>query len=84
QFENHLLYHHKTLCINYTTYDMQHDQDCINPWNHVNIMVLTHKDDDKLDAHSYWYAQALGVFHANVQYLGEGSTLHDFERIEFV
>ncbi|KAI0090930.1 hypothetical protein BDY19DRAFT_886849 [Irpex rosettiformis] len=47
-------------------------------------MVLAHEDDNELDSHPYWYARVLGVFHANVRYLGEGSTSREFERVEFV
>src|SRR5882762_6861906 len=42
---NDSLYLHKTLQINYTTYDVRHDQDTVNPHTHANVMVLSHKDD---------------------------------------
>ncbi|KAJ3925662.1 MAG: hypothetical protein NXY57DRAFT_1051654 [Lentinula lateritia] len=43
----------KTLRINYTTYDVRRNQDVINPHTNPN-------------AHPYWYAQVLGIFHADV------------------
>ena len=40
QFRNHIIYQHKVLRVNYTTYDMQREQDSLNPSWQANIMML--------------------------------------------
>jgi hypothetical protein len=64
---NNRMYRHKVIRINYTTYDLRHEQDSLNPRTHADIMVLSHEDDD---THPYWYARIIGVFHAAVQFRG--------------
>lgn len=78
------LYEHKVLRVNYTSYDMRRDQDSINPRNHADIMVLAHEDEDEEDSHPYWYARVIGVFHANIRYVGPGSTSREPQRIDFL
>ncbi|KZV87861.1 hypothetical protein EXIGLDRAFT_571190, partial [Exidia glandulosa HHB12029] len=59
------LYDHKTLRVNYTTYDLRRDQDSINPrTSHRDIMMLS--PEDRTNAHPYWYARVLRIFHVNV------------------
>lgn len=62
-------YEHKTLSINYTTYDLRRDQDVINPQTRADIIVLSHETDS--NRHPYWYARVLKIFHVNVRYYGE-------------
>ena len=38
-FTNNRIYHHKTVRLNYTTYELWRDQDSINPDQHPNIML---------------------------------------------
>ncbi|KAF8237555.1 hypothetical protein L208DRAFT_1246898, partial [Tricholoma matsutake] len=52
--------------INYTTYNICHDQDSMNPHTHCDVMVLSAETGPK--AHPYWYNCILGVFHAKVIY----------------
>ncbi|KAJ3858791.1 hypothetical protein EV359DRAFT_75796 [Lentinula novae-zelandiae] len=55
----------KTLRINYTTYNVRRNQDVINPrTDHSTIMLKS--PDTNPNAHPYWYAQVLGIFHADV------------------
>jgi len=54
----------KTLRVNYTTYDVRREQDTINPRTHPFIMVKT--GETTKNAHPFWYAQVLGVYHASV------------------
>jgi hypothetical protein len=77
--------------INYTTYDVRRADDVINPQgSRCNIMVLD--PDGLLDTpagpknsdHPFNYGKVLGVFHANVTYLGPGNRDHRPRRIEFV
>jgi len=60
------IYQHQVLRINYTTYDMQRDQDSINIKTHPDIMLLSREDSNDEDRNAYWYARVIGVFHAYV------------------
>ncbi|KAF7377741.1 hypothetical protein MSAN_00197100 [Mycena sanguinolenta] len=61
--KNQRIYRHKILRINYTSYDMQRGQDCLNPHTHSDVMTLAPEDDTN---HPFLYAQILGIFHADV------------------
>ncbi|THV02220.1 hypothetical protein K435DRAFT_836569 [Dendrothele bispora CBS 962.96] len=62
---NDKIYAVKTLRINYTTYDVRRDQDVINPrTDHCTVMVLSGVEAH--NAHPYWYARVLGIFHADI------------------
>ena len=60
---NNRIYQHKTMQIDYTTYDMCRDQDSINPRTRSDVMLLN--ADHQAD-HAYLYARVIGVFHADV------------------
>ena len=56
---NNLIYSHKVLWINYTTYDMRREQDFLNPRTHADIMVLSQEPEtheDGMPEHPYLYA----------------------------
>ena len=61
-----MIYQHRVLRVNYTTYDMRRDQDSLNPQSHPDIMLLSHEDKNDDNWHPYWYARVIGIFHANV------------------
>jgi len=86
QFVDHALYRHKTLRINYTTYDLRRQQDSINPRTHPNIMLLSHEETtNDMDAHPYWYARVVGIFHVDVNYTGPHSKSSlNKQRIDFL
>ncbi|KAJ8088296.1 hypothetical protein PM082_022368 [Marasmius tenuissimus] len=63
---NDHLYQHKVMDIEYTSYDMRQCQDTINVRTHSDVMVLANEKDP--DAHVYWYARVIGIFHARVSY----------------
>ena len=65
RFTSNRLYFHRTLRVNYTTYDLQRSQDVINPTAHADVMVLSHEDEQD-DPHPYWYARVISIFHVNV------------------
>ncbi|THV05634.1 hypothetical protein K435DRAFT_816329 [Dendrothele bispora CBS 962.96] len=65
RLDNDRIYKHKVLRINYTTYDMRRSQDSINPHTNSDVMVLSSDLDP--DAHPFWYARVLGIFHARVR-----------------
>ncbi|KAJ3967715.1 hypothetical protein EV361DRAFT_1007123, partial [Lentinula raphanica] len=72
----------KTMRINYTTYDVRRDQDVINPrTDHRTVMVQSADNDSR--KHPYWYAQVLGIFHADVVWLNNGQ-LQEIEHMEFL
>ncbi|KAK0226897.1 hypothetical protein EDD85DRAFT_777546 [Armillaria nabsnona] len=57
------VYSNQILCINFKGYDIQCNQDTINPHTHSNIMVLVSDLDNE---HPYLYAQVIGIFHVKV------------------
>jgi hypothetical protein len=63
---NQKIYSVKVFRINYTTYDVRRDMDVINPRFTSNVMVHSPETDANPDAHPYWYARILGVFHAHI------------------
>ncbi|KAG6848475.1 hypothetical protein H0H93_016682 [Arthromyces matolae] len=69
-----MIFEHKTLRINYTTYDNRREQDTINPKRHSDVMFLSNEDD-----HPYWYYRIVKIFHAMVRLHGQ-----EFQRIEFL
>ena len=76
-FDNNIIYCHKVLHVNYTTYDMRRAQDSLNPRvpGHGNIMVLSPKNEEENnDPHPYWYTRIIGIFHANIHHIGPKST----------
>lgn len=79
------LYTHKVMRVNYTTYDLQRDQDTINPRTHSDLMVLAHEDDtDSNDSHPYWYARVIGIFHVEIRHVGPKSNTRKPVRMEFL
>ena len=73
------LYHHKLARFNYTTYDVRRAHDVINPGNnHADVMLLAGNDS----AHRFLYARVLGVYHADVIYIGPGSTDYEARRFD--
>ncbi|KAI0261414.1 hypothetical protein BC834DRAFT_972687 [Gloeopeniophorella convolvens] len=81
-FVNDRLYTHKWLRVNYTTYNMQRAQDTISINNQRDIMVLAHEDDTEDNAHPYWYAHIIGIYHAYVRYKGSRAT--QTQRMEYL
>ena len=76
---NNWIYQHKVLRVNYTTYNPRCAQDSHNPCTHSDIMVLSHND-----AHPYWYARIVGIFHAMVMQTGPKSMSRGSKKMEFI
>lgn len=76
------IYASKVLRVNYTTYDVRRSQDSMNPRTHCDVMVLSPETED--DAHPYWYARVLGVFHAQVLHTGPAAKNHSIQSMEFL
>jgi hypothetical protein len=87
-FPNDRLYSHRVLHINYTTYDIRRSQDVVNPYtSHCNIMVLDRadpKDGSASPCHWFAYAQVLGIYHANVIYMGHRMLNYQPHCMEFL
>jgi hypothetical protein len=82
RIRNNTIYRVSTLRVNYTTYDMRRDFDTINSKAHPFIMVPSPETEQ--GAHPFWYAAVLGVFHADVQHVGNESRDFRFKRMEFL
>ncbi|KAF5382541.1 hypothetical protein D9615_002821 [Tricholomella constricta] len=65
------LYSVQLLRVNYTTYDIRRASDTINPRTHKFIMVRSPETGP--NAHPFWYAQVMGIFHAVVRHTGPRS-----------
>ncbi|KAF9468095.1 hypothetical protein BDZ94DRAFT_1287378 [Collybia nuda] len=68
--------------VNYTTYDMRRDQDSLNPHTHCDVMVLSPETEQ--NAHPFWYARVLGVFHTKVLHTGPNSHNRSIQNMEFL
>jgi hypothetical protein len=80
---NGRIYQHKIMRLNYTTYDVRRDEDIIHLGNsRCDVMVLN--SETATGAHPFCYARILGIFHANIVYIGEG--IRDFcpRRLDFL
>lgn len=59
--------------INYTTYDIRRCQDVVHPLtSHCDVMLLNNAAQPMAHPSWYCYARVLGIFHANVLYVGPG------------
>lgn len=62
------IYEHKTIRINYTTYDLQRSTDLIHPRrSSADIMLLPESKNPDLEA-PFWHARVLGIYHAFVRW----------------
>ncbi|KIJ17498.1 hypothetical protein PAXINDRAFT_110880 [Paxillus involutus ATCC 200175] len=59
------IFEHSLLRVNYTTYDLRHEQDTINPLTRADIMLLSQEDER---THPYWYARVVSIFHVMVEH----------------
>ncbi|KAH7917228.1 hypothetical protein BV22DRAFT_1026772, partial [Leucogyrophana mollusca] len=88
--KNERIYKHNIIRINYTSYDVQRAQDVVNPrTEHCNILLLAQHDPDDPShstrhLHPFCYAKVLGIYHANVIYVGPGMVDYRPKRMEFL
>ena len=68
QIQDNRIYSHRTLRVNYTSYDLRHHQDVINAASHPDVMVLSSEDGE--DVHPFWYARVVKIFHLFVCHRG--------------
>jgi len=77
------IYKHHIMRINYTTYNVRRDEDVLHTGtSHRNVMVLN--PDSSPSEHPFVYACVLGIFHANVIYLGRDIMDYQAQRLEFL
>jgi hypothetical protein len=81
-FKSNLIYRTETMKANYTTYDVRRDYDIISPKRNCFIMVRSAEDDP--NAHPYWYAQVLGIFHTEVRHYSSSAEDHRYHYREFL
>ncbi|KAF9234634.1 hypothetical protein BU15DRAFT_16883, partial [Melanogaster broomeanus] len=83
-FKNDRIYRHNILRINYTTYNICRAQDVVHPnTEHHNVMLLA-ADFKGTSQHPFCYARVLGIYHANVIYIGPGSRDYQARRLDFL
>ncbi len=74
------VYLHATAHFNYTTYDLQREQDIIHPSvNKADILVHTPDTSDD-NPYPWTYARVLGIYHANIV----SPDALKIERVEFL
>ncbi|KAI0057240.1 hypothetical protein BV25DRAFT_1812761 [Artomyces pyxidatus] len=77
-FKSERIYPHATARINYTTYDLQRDQDVIHP-HFGRRGIIVHAPENG-DSQPWSYAWVLGIYHANI-YTPAAS---EEQRVEFL
>ena len=82
RIKNDRIYSHKTLRVNFTTYDIQRDSDFTRPdRDGADIMVLSEESSQKIrDRSPFWYARVVGIYHADVLQINSCMT----KRIDFL
>lgn len=85
-FKRERMYRHNIIRINYTTYDMRRAEEVIHPkTSHCDVMVLNPSYwEGNSDAHPFHYARVLGIYHANIIYMGEENRDYTPHRLEFL
>ncbi|KIK13245.1 hypothetical protein PISMIDRAFT_119194, partial [Pisolithus microcarpus 441] len=85
------IYQHRILQVNYTTYHVRCRQDIFNPTtDHCDIMMLAAPENtDESETihqchHRFCYARIIGIYHANVQYIGPGCSSYLPRRLDFL
>lgn len=84
RLRNNTIFRHRTVRINYTTYDIRRDHDTLNPRNRPFCMVASPDTVTNPTAHPFWYAEVIGVFHAEVQHIGQKSRDVRLKTMEFL
>ncbi|CEL56121.1 hypothetical protein RSOLAG1IB_07574 [Rhizoctonia solani AG-1 IB] len=83
------MYQHKTLRLNYTSYDVQRQQDLVNPTTPSRFIFLpsertTNDNFDGTTNHPFLYAKVLGIYHADVLYRQYAPRRMDFVHVRWL
>ena len=85
---NDRIYDHKTIRLNYTTYDMRRDYDIVGVGRHSNVMAVSKSFDTQShsseDGHPFAYARVLGIYHADIIHTHPGSAQSVAHTMEFL
>ena len=85
---NGRIYDHRTMRINYTTYDCQRDYDIVNPRKHANIMTVSSLFDPvshaASDGHPFRYGRILGIYHTDIVYFIPHTGISSAQTMEFL
>ncbi|CAE6469068.1 unnamed protein product, partial [Rhizoctonia solani] len=81
RFYQDCMWRHKTLGINYTSYDVLRQQDPLNPSTSNRFVMLASdpSSNSESPSHPFVYAKILGIYHTKVIYKGQRP-----ERLNFV
>ena len=85
-FKDGRIFRHKVLRINYTIYDVCRDQDIFNPGSdHRDLIMLATPGniEEPETQHHFCYARLIGIYHANVHFIGPGSKDYLPRRLDF-
>jgi hypothetical protein len=80
------IYAHQVMAIHYTTYDVRRNRDIIHPGKTMSqrdIMGLLPIQEQE-DGRRFWYAHVLGIYHANVAFIGQGAADYQSRRLDFL
>lgn len=85
------IFKHKLARFYYTTYDVRRSEDVINPrTSHCDVMLLADPEPndtssiDAADTHPFLYGRVIGIYHANVVYVGPGAKNYEPMRFDFL
>ncbi len=85
------IFNHKVAHFYHTTYDVRRSEDVINPrTSRCNVMLLADRETheassvDAAAVHPYLYCHVIGVYHANVVYVGPGVKEYKATRFDFL
>ena len=85
------IFGHKVAHFFHTTYDVRRSEDVINPrTSHCDVMLLSDLEPnekscvDATVAHPYLYCRVIGIYHANVLYVGPGLKTYNPIRLDFL
>ncbi|KAK7682685.1 hypothetical protein QCA50_014068 [Cerrena zonata] len=74
---NGRIFNHKTMQVNYTTYDMRREYDIVNANKHADIMTVASDFDAETmtssSGHPFSYARVIGIYHAEVVHILPGN-----------
>ena len=82
------IFNHKTMCFNYTTYNLCHDYNIINSSKHANVMAVSlffdPSTNSATDEHPFLYAHVLGIYHADFVHMKLETSSTSAHTLEFV
>ena len=79
------LYQHNVFRINYTIYNVNHGQENFNlNSQHSDIIMLAENCESQVALHPFCYAWIIGIYHANVQYIGPGLKDYNAHQLDFL